>query len=118
MLVDGETTSDDRGCKQVVPEIGITATPVIAPKLGPHGTIYIVSMSKDAAQTYHQRLHALDITTGGEQFGGPIDIQAKYPGTGDNSSGGYVIFDPKMYKNRPGLILLNGVVLHDVVLAL
>jgi len=36
-----------------------------------------------------------------------VDIAAKYPGTGDNSEGGYVIFDPKQYKERAGLLLVN-----------
>ena len=60
----GETTSDDRGCSQVTPEIGITSTPVIDRNAGAHGTIYVVAMTKDASSNYHQRLHALDITTG------------------------------------------------------
>jgi hypothetical protein len=67
-------------------------------------------MSKDASGNYFQRLHALDITTGQEEFGGPRDIQATFPGTGDNSSGGNVVFDPKQYKERPGLLLLNHIV--------
>jgi hypothetical protein len=108
LLGSGETTSDARACGQVWPEIGITSTPVIGPKAGPHGTIYLVAMSKDAAGKYHQRLHALDLTTGGEEFGGPIDIQATYPGFGDNSSDGTVIFDPKQYKERAALLLDRG----------
>jgi len=67
-------------------------------------------MSKDASSNYHQRLHALDITTGAEEFGGPVDVAAQYPGTGDNSQGGFVIFDPKQYKERAGLLLLNHIV--------
>ncbi|HMC61368.1 MAG TPA: hypothetical protein VKJ01_19415, partial [Candidatus Solibacter sp.] len=110
LLKAGETSSDIRGCSQVSPEIGITATPAIDPTAGPHGVIYVVAMSKDAAANYHQRLHAIDITTGAEQSGGPIDIQAAYPGTGDNSIGGNVVFDAKQYKARPGLLLVNGVV--------
>jgi len=106
-LAPGETTSDDRGCGQVTPEIGVTSTPVIDLTAGPHGTIYVVAMSKDSIANYHQRLHALDITSGAEEFGGPVDIAAKYPGTGDNSQGGYVVFDPKQYKERAGLLLLN-----------
>ena len=39
-----------------------------------------------------------------------MDIAAKYPGTGDNSQGGYVTFDPKQYKERAGLLLLNHIV--------
>ncbi len=110
LLKAGETPSDARGCNQVTPEIGITGTPVIDRGAGPHGTIYVVAMSKDSNGKYHHRLHALDITTGGEQFGGPVDIQATYPGTGDGSTGGTVTFDPGQYKARPGLLLLNGVV--------
>jgi hypothetical protein len=110
MLANGEIPSDARGCGQVSPEIGITGTPVIDLQAGPHGTIYLVAMSKDRAGNYYQRLHALDITTGAEEFGGPVDIAATYPGSGDHSAGGNVIFDPKQYKSRPGLLLLNGTV--------
>ena len=109
-LASGETTSDDRGCNQVSPEIGVTSTPVIDPNAGAHGTIYVIAMSKDASGNYHQRLHALDVTTGAEEFGGPKEIQATYPGTGDNSSNGSVSFDPGQQLDRPGLLLLNGVV--------
>jgi hypothetical protein len=109
-LASGETTSDDRGCSQVTPEIGVTATPVIDPGAGPHGTIYVVAMSKDGSGKYHQRLHALDVTTGAEEFGGPQNVKASFPGTGDGSSGGSVIFAPGQYEERAGLLLLNGVV--------
>lgn len=110
LLGSGETTSDDRGCSQVTPEIGITATPVIDLAAGPHGAIYAVAMSKTSSGNYYQRLHALDLLTGAEQFGGPVTVQASVPGTGDNSSSGNVVFDAKQYKSRPGLLLLNGVV--------
>jgi hypothetical protein len=110
MLQSGETPSDDRNCSQVVPEIGITATPVIDLAVGPNGTMYVIAMSKDNQGNYFHRLHALDITTGAEQFGGPVEVQATYPGSGDNSSNGTVIFDPKQYKERPGLAISNGTV--------
>jgi outer membrane protein assembly factor BamB len=104
-LKAGETTSDNRGCSQVTPEIGITSTPVILrPKTG-NPVIFVVAMSKDSSGKYHQRLHALDATTGAEVRGGPVEITATYPGTGDNSSGGNVIFDPGQYKERAGLLL-------------
>lgn len=109
-LESGEVPSGDRGCGQVTPEIGVTSTPVIDPTAGAHGTIYLVAMSKDSSGNYHQRLHALDLTTGAEEFGGPKDIAAQYPGTGDNSQNGFVIFDPKQYKERAALLLLNHVV--------
>ncbi|MBV9499237.1 MAG: RICIN domain-containing protein [Acidobacteriaceae bacterium] len=110
LLKTGEMTSDSRNCGQVVPEIGITSTPVIDLAAGSHGTIYVVAMSKDSRGNYYQRLHALDITTGAEEFGGPVTINASYPGSGENSSNGRVIFDPKQYKDRAALLLLNGVV--------
>jgi hypothetical protein len=106
-LASGETSSDDRSCGQITPEIGVTSTPVIDLTAGLHGTIYVVAMTKGASGTYHHRLHALDITTGAEEFSGPVEIAAKYPGTGDNSQGGNVVFDPKQYKERAGLLLLN-----------
>jgi hypothetical protein len=109
MLGSGETSSDDRGCGQVSPEIGITSTPVIDRTAGAHGILYAVAMSKNGS-TYFQRLHALDITTGAELDSGPVTVQATYPGTGANSSGGQVVFDPKQYKERAALLLLNGVI--------
>ncbi|HEY6270235.1 MAG TPA: hypothetical protein VIX11_18180 [Candidatus Acidoferrum sp.] len=106
-LGGGETTSDNRGCGQVSPEIGITATPVIDRS---RNAIYVVAMSKNSGGTYFQRIHALDLTTGQELFGGPMNITATYPGTGDNSSGGNVVFDPKQYKERPGLLQISGTI--------
>ena len=108
-LGSGESTSDTRRCEQINPEIGITATPVIDRHAGTHGVIYVVAMSRSGS-TYFQRLHALDITTGAEMFGGPKLIEASFPGTGDNSSNGRVVFDPAQYKERAALLLLNGVV--------
>jgi len=107
MLGSGETTSDNRGCFQVSPEIAITATPVIDRT---RNAIYVVAMSKNSAGNYFQRIHALDLTTGAELFGGPKTITATYPGTGDNSSAGNVVFDPKQYKERPGLLEINGTI--------
>jgi hypothetical protein len=106
-LGTGETTSDNRGCSQVSPEIGITSTPVIDRS---RNAIYVMAMSKNSSGTYFQRIHALDLTTGQELFGGPKNITATFPGTGDNSSGGNVIFDPKQYKERPGLLQINGTI--------
>lgn len=109
MLKSGETTSDHRGCSQITPEIGVTSTPVIDRTRGPNGVVYLVAMSKDASGNYHQRVHALDLTLGTELFGGPVDVQAKYPGTGDNSDGTNVMFDPRQYAERAGLLLMNGI---------
>src|SRR5438034_11571669 len=67
-------------------------------------------MSKDSSGNYFQRLHALDLVTGAEQSGSPVDVSASYTGSGANSNGGNVFFDPKQYKERPPLVLNNGIV--------
>ena len=64
LLAAGESPSDAFGCDTIYPEIGITSTPVIDRTAGPNGTLYVVSMSVDKNSNYHQRLHALDVTTG------------------------------------------------------
>jgi hypothetical protein len=110
ILGSNETTSGDHGCGQITPEIGITSTPVIDRNAGPHGAVFVVGMSEDQAGGYHQRLHALDATTGAELAASPTEIHATYPGTGANSSGGNVVFDPGQYAERVGLLLLNGTI--------
>jgi uncharacterized protein (TIGR03437 family) len=105
-LGPGVTTvpAADTGCDQIIPEIGITGTPVIDPN---SGTLYLVAMTKENGSYVH-RLHALDVTSGQEQPGSPVVIQASSPGTGDGGKTDVLI--PKNYKQRPGLLLLNGVV--------
>jgi len=110
LLGSGETTSDTRSCGQVTPEIGVTSTPAIDRTRGPNGAMYVVAMSRNASGVYFQRLHALDVTSGAELFGGPRDIQASFPGTG---AGGVVTFDPKQYKERAAVLLVNGQVVLD-----
>ena len=107
LIAAGETTSDTRGCGQVSPEIGITSTPVIDRNAGAHGTIYVVAMSMvNNPSKYHQRLHALDVTTGAELLGGPVEITASYPPTGTATSS----FDAKSYEERAALLLSNGTI--------
>jgi hypothetical protein len=106
LLGTGEMPSDNRGCNQVTPEIGITATPVIDRTAGAHGTIYVVAMSIDGSSNYHQRLHTLDVATGAELLSGPIEVSASFPTTGTATSS----FDAKSYEERAALLLLNGTV--------
>ena len=95
-VANGETfTGLVDSCQQVEPNIGVTSTPVIDLKAGAHGTIFVVAMTQDSGGNYHQRLHALDITTGHEQAGSPTEVTASS-------------FDPKQYKERAGLLLLQG----------
>src|SRR6185437_233797 len=103
LLGSGETPSDNRGCDQITPEIGVTSTPVIDLTAGPHGAIFVVAMSKDASSNYHQRVHALDITTGAELFNGPVDVNPTY----SSAAGGQKTFAPGQYAERAALLLEN-----------
>jgi hypothetical protein len=104
LLGSGETGSDPHGCDQVTPVIGVTSTPVIDRTAGAHGALYVVAMSNGGG--YHQRLHALDVTTGAELFGGPREISATYPAPG----GGTRTFEPGQYEERAALLLSHGTI--------
>src|ERR1700690_4383300 len=104
LLAAGESPSNDHGCIQVSPEIGVTSTPVIDRAAGAHGAIYVVAMSVDAQSNYHQRLHALDVATGAELLNGPTDITATYVGSATSS------FDPRYYEERAALLLSGGTI--------
>jgi hypothetical protein len=104
-----EVASDNHGCDQVVPIIGVTATPVIDLNAGPNGTIFVVAMSKTSGGTYHQRIHALDLLSGADRMAA-TDIQATFSGTGTGSSGGIQTFNPGSYEERAALLLLNGTI--------
>jgi hypothetical protein len=109
-LSPGVTTvpaSDAGDCCEIGPEIGITGTPVIDPSTN---TLYVVAKTKEGTSTYVQRLHALDLGSGSEKFGGPVVIDASVPGGGSGASGGAVAFDPLRQNQRPSLLLNNGVV--------
>jgi hypothetical protein len=97
-------SSGDVGCTDIVPEIGITSTPVIDTATG---TIYLIAKTKENGK-FFQRLHALDITTGKERSGSPMVIRAKVKGNGDGNVNGEVYFDPLREGQRAGLLLQNG----------
>ena len=101
--------ADTGECCDISPEIGITGTPVIDQATN---TLYVVVKTKETAggTKYFSRLHALDIATGAEKFGGPVVVQASVPGHGDGSVGGQVSFSALRENQRPALLLLNGVV--------
>src|SRR6202165_3202736 len=80
---------------------GITSTPVIDPATN---TMYLVAKTL-LNTTVRHHLHALDITTGYEQAGSPVLITA----TSTSNKGHITVFNSKHQKNRPGLLLLNGV---------
>ncbi|MFZ0769899.1 MAG: choice-of-anchor D domain-containing protein [Candidatus Sulfotelmatobacter sp.] len=88
----------------IYPITGITSTPVIDPT---SNTIYLVVRTQENNNSV-QRLHALDITTGDEKFGGPVEISATVSGTGTGTSHGKVMFNALHDIQRAGLLLANG----------
>ncbi len=104
----GATTvpNGDVSTGDIVPEVGITGTPVIDISTN---TMYVVGKTKESGN-YVQRLHALDLTTGAEKSVSPVTLAAQVSGNGNGSSGGILKWDPKWENNRAGLLLLNGIV--------
>lgn len=90
----------------VGPVVGITGTPVIDASTG---TLYVVAFTKENG-SYFQRLHALNIATGAEKFGGPLAVEASVHGTGTGNVTGTITFDSLIQNQRSALLLLNGVV--------
>ncbi len=112
-LRKGVTTvpEDDVECPFIVPEVGITSTPVIDADTG---TLYVLARTKEQTGSspahYAQRLHALEVTTGLGKFGGPVDIKATIKGSGTGSQSGKLEFDPLRENPRASLLLANGLV--------
>jgi hypothetical protein len=95
----------DVACSDIVsPVIGVLSTPVLDP-VG--GTLYVLARTKESG-AYVQRLHALDIGSGAEKFGGPVVIRGSYPGTGSGSAGGVIHFQPLIQNQRSALLLQGG----------
>ncbi|GEM_PF-612178 len=95
----------------IVGNVGIESTPYIDLNTK---TIYLVVRTMEVSggvTNYVQRLHALDITTGAEKFGGPTVIQGSVSGTGGGSSGGVLKFDPLIQNQRASLAMANGNIL-------
>jgi len=91
-------------CRDMYPETGVTATPVIDQATG---RLYVVSKTFENG-VYAQRLHVLDVHTGQEVSGSPVAIQGSVPGTALDGNGTTVTFDPYHHMNRAGLLLVNG----------
>ena len=92
----------------IVGNVGIESTPVIDTS---SNTMYLVARTKEISGSntnYVARLHALDITTGAEKFGGPVVVQGSVPGAGQGSSGGTLTFNPLIQNQRSSLALANG----------
>ncbi len=103
----------------ILTEVGILSTPVISRE---NHALYVVSATKDpavqGAAAYAHFLHALDLGTGAEKFGGPMRIVASSKGAGyvgengeaDNVSNGRVRFVSHRQLQRPGLLLTGGAI--------
>jgi hypothetical protein len=87
-------------------EVGILSTPVISID---NNVIYVVNTTKNN-NGYAHMLHALDLTTGVEQLGGPVQIGASVPGNGAASSNGQITFQSHLQLQRSGLLLANDTV--------
>ncbi len=98
------SNTDLNFCGDIAAEVGITSTPVIDPTTG---TLYVVAKVKLNGAIL-QYLHALDVSTAAEKFGGPASIQASVPGTATDGNGSMVTFDPRQENQRAGLLLENG----------
>jgi hypothetical protein len=108
-LVNGATTlspADVGNTQDIHPEIGITGTPAIDTSTN---TLYVVVNTKESG-AFIYRLHALDITTGAEKFGGPVVLTASVQGTAPDGNGTDVAFNAEWENQRPGLLLQGGYV--------
>jgi len=94
----------DVNASDIQPEIGITSTPVIDVA---SNTLYVVAATKENGAFYH-RLHALDMSSGAEKFGGPVLIQASYPGTAQDGNDGVLTFSSNLQLQRAALLLSKG----------
>lgn len=86
----------------IKPYQGITSTPAIDLS---SNAMYVVSAQKSASGASY-RLHALDLTTGAEKFGGPVVLDASVPGTNSDSVNG-VLSLPSSCVQRAALLLAN-----------
>ncbi|MBV8730437.1 MAG: hypothetical protein JO336_11590, partial [Acidobacteriia bacterium] len=86
-------------------ETGILSTPVIDPTTN---TLYAVALILQSGKAAYQ-LHALDITSGAERAGSPVTLSATVNGSGYDSQGGIIAFNPAQQLQRASLLLANGV---------
>ena len=89
--------NDEEGIK---PLLGITSTPIIDPTTG---TMYVLTDGLENGNKVY-RLHALGISSGAEQLGGPVVVTGTVAGTGWDSNNGQITLEDNCYQ-RNGLAL-------------
>jgi hypothetical protein len=89
----------------IQPTQGITSTPAIDLT---SNTLYAVSAQKGSSGSFF-RLHALDLTTGAEKFGGPVTVSASVPGTNSDAVNGVVSLTTSCVQ-RAALLLADNTV--------
>jgi len=89
------------GCNDLTPEIGVTGTPVIDTSTN---TAYMTHKTYKSGSEVAYYMDAIDMTTGKEKEGFPVPLE----GSAQNASG--KTFDARDQLQRPGLLLMEGVV--------
>jgi hypothetical protein len=109
LIPAGETYGSfaDVGSSDIYPDIGILGTPVIDPS---SNTIYLVAKTKTTGGVYHQRLHALNLSTGAEAANAPVEIGSAITVPGNCEGGTTIAFNPFRENQRAAVALVNGVV--------
>ena len=77
----------------ISPSIGVTSTPVIDITTG---TMYVLATT-NSGPFY---LHALDITSGNEKFGGPVAVKGSVSGTGWDNNNGTISLEHECYQRN------------------
>jgi hypothetical protein len=101
-------SAGDVNCPFIEPELGITSTPAVDATTG---TLYVLARTTESTNgrwVYRQKLHALDVATGAEKFGGPVPIEARAKGGSFLGFQSQVDFDPLKENQRAALLLTGG----------
>jgi hypothetical protein len=93
------------GFNEILPEVGITGTPVIDLA---SGTLYVDAFTHEGPAYFH-KIHALNITNGNERAFSPVLVSASFPGVGVGGSNGAVFFQPKQQLQRSAITLARGI---------